>query len=79
MHVEAGFLRARRKGEAGLVADGRALPVPRSCYRNLSPDNLYIDNSGFVQLMDFRFAVKLDGAQARDYCGLATYLAPEQA
>lgn len=48
------------------------------CYRNLAPDNLFVDRDGFVQLMDFRFAVKLDGAQARDYCGLATYLAPEQ-
>eukprot|EP00308_Calcidiscus_leptoporus_P000358 CAMPEP_0119357956 /NCGR_PEP_ID=MMETSP1334-20130426/6257_1 /TAXON_ID=127549 /ORGANISM="Calcidiscus leptoporus, Strain RCC1130" /LENGTH=1049 /DNA_ID=CAMNT_0007372323 /DNA_START=84 /DNA_END=3233 /DNA_ORIENTATION=+ len=48
------------------------------CYRNLAPDNLFVDRDGFVQLMDFRFAVKLDGTQARDYCGLATYLAPEQ-
>jgi len=47
------------------------------CVRNLSPDNLYIDQFGFVQLMDLKYAVKID-VLPRDFCGLPYYLSPEQ-
>jgi serine/threonine protein kinase len=48
-------------------------------YRNLAPDNLVLDSAGYVQLMDFRNAAKIEKfAPQRDYCGVAHYLAPEQ-
>jgi len=47
-------------------------------YRGISPENIYIDVDGYAKLTDLRYAVKLDGAPPRDYCGLATYLSPEQ-
>lgn len=48
------------------------------CYRNLSPEMLLIDSHGYIQLMDMRFAVKIDGAEPRDICGIDSYLSPEQ-
>jgi len=48
------------------------------CYRNISPDNLYVDAYGFVQLCDLKYAVKMDVSPPRDYCGVAWYLSPEQ-
>lgn len=36
------------------------------CYRNLSPEMLLIDSHGYIQLMDMRFAVKIDGTEPRD-------------
>jgi len=47
-------------------------------YRNLMPENISIDMDGYVMLMDLHFAIKLDEPPARDFCGLAHYLAPEQ-
>jgi len=47
-------------------------------YRNLMPENISIDMHGYVQLMDLHFAIKLDDPPARDFCGLAHYLSPEQ-
>jgi CRP-like cAMP-binding protein/serine/threonine protein phosphatase PrpC len=47
-------------------------------YRNLMPENISIDMDGYVQLMDLPFAIKLDDPPARDFCGLAHYLSPEQ-
>ena len=47
-------------------------------YRNLMPENICIDMHGYVQLMDLHFAIKLDDPPARDFCGLAHYLSPEQ-
>ena len=47
-------------------------------YRNLMPENITIDQYGYVQLMDLHFAIKLDDPPARDFCGLAHYLSPEQ-
>jgi len=48
-------------------------------YRNLSPDNLYVSQAGVLQLMDLRYAVKIEASMPpRDYCGLPYYLSPEQ-
>mmetsp|Transcript_49196 Transcript_49196/g.81695 ORF Transcript_49196/g.81695 Transcript_49196/m.81695 type:complete len:1065 (-) Transcript_49196:122-3316(-) len=47
-------------------------------YRNLSPENISIDADGKIQLLDLRFGIKIESGAARDYCGLATYLSPEQ-
>jgi len=45
--------------------------------RNLTDDAIVIDEKGYVQLMDMRYAVKAD-SMPTDFCGYAHYLAPEQ-
>jgi len=48
-------------------------------YRHLCPDGIMVDSDGHLQLMDMRYAVKLDiDDLPRDFCGAAYYLSPEQ-
>ena len=46
-------------------------------YRNFATENLFLDEHGYVQLTDFRFATKAEPPPC-DYCGYAHALAPEQ-
>ncbi|PIN11682.1 cAMP-dependent protein kinase [Handroanthus impetiginosus] len=49
-------------------------------YRGVSPDVLVFDQTGYIQLVDFRFGKKLSGdCHERTYtiCGMADSLAPE--
>uniref|UniRef100_A0A7S2DG28 protein-serine/threonine phosphatase n=1 Tax=Haptolina brevifila TaxID=156173 RepID=A0A7S2DG28_9EUKA len=49
----------------------------RVIYRNLTPDAIVLDSTGYVQLLDMRYAAKLEPAPT-DFCGYAHYLSPEQ-
>uniref|UniRef100_A0A0E0JYH6 protein-serine/threonine phosphatase n=1 Tax=Oryza punctata TaxID=4537 RepID=A0A0E0JYH6_ORYPU len=46
-------------------------------YRGVSADILMVDRSGQLQLVDFRFAKKLQGERTYTICGIADSLAPE--
>ncbi|KAL5208603.1 hypothetical protein ABZP36_033038 [Zizania latifolia] len=46
-------------------------------YRGVSADVLMVDRSGHLQLVDFRFAKKLEGERTYTICGIADSLAPE--
>uniref|UniRef100_A0A0E0ND42 protein-serine/threonine phosphatase n=1 Tax=Oryza rufipogon TaxID=4529 RepID=A0A0E0ND42_ORYRU len=46
-------------------------------YRGVSADILMVDRSGHLQLVDFRFAKKLQGERTYTICGIADSLAPE--
>jgi serine/threonine protein kinase len=46
-------------------------------YRNITTDAVVLDSEGYVQLMDFRYAVRATPAP-NDFCGYAHYLSPEQ-
>ncbi|KAF0932343.1 hypothetical protein E2562_010290 [Oryza meyeriana var. granulata] len=46
-------------------------------YRGVSADILMVDRSGHLQLVDFRFAKKLEGERTYTICGIADSLAPE--
>ncbi|KAK9269484.1 hypothetical protein L1049_001259 [Liquidambar formosana] len=46
-------------------------------YRGVSPDVLMFDQTGHLQLVDFRFGKKLSGERTYTICGMADSLAPE--
>uniref|UniRef100_A0ACD5ZJA9 Uncharacterized protein n=1 Tax=Avena sativa TaxID=4498 RepID=A0ACD5ZJA9_AVESA len=46
-------------------------------YRGVSADILMLNRSGHLQIVDFRFAKKLEGERTYTICGIADSLAPE--
>ncbi|KAJ0090448.1 hypothetical protein Patl1_13304 [Pistacia atlantica] len=46
-------------------------------YRGVSPDVLMLDQSGHLQLVDFRFGKDLSDSRTFTICGMTDYLAPE--
>ena len=46
--------------------------------RAIAPEFIALDDQGYLQLHEFRFAKKIENARTYSVCGTAEYLAPEQ-
>eukprot|EP01040_Poterioochromonas_malhamensis_P000965 gene964-1024_t len=53
------------------------LHAKKIAYRDLKPENLVMDNSGYVKLVDFGLAKQLLSGKTWTLCGTPDYLAPE--
>ncbi|GJM90877.1 hypothetical protein PR202_ga07198 [Eleusine coracana subsp. coracana] len=72
---EVGLVQIR--GSAFVVVALEELHQKSILYRGVSADILMLDRSGHLQVVDFRFAKKLDGERTYTICGIADSLAPE--
>ena len=53
------------------------IPGDKIAYRDLKPENLVMDKDGYLKIVDFGLAKKLNGGKSWTLCGTPDYLAPE--
>jgi tRNA A-37 threonylcarbamoyl transferase component Bud32 len=68
---------AARFYAATVVYAFSSIHAKRIAYRDLKPENLVMDSTGFVKLVDFGLAKQLVSGKTWTLCGTPDYLAPE--
>jgi serine/threonine protein kinase len=68
---------AARFYAATVVYAFSTLHAKKIAYRDLKPENLVMDNNGYVKLVDFGLAKQLLSGKTWTLCGTPDYLAPE--
>jgi cGMP-dependent protein kinase len=72
-----GLTQAHTAFYSACTLDGLAyLHSRKICYRDLKPENLLIDDVGYIKIVDFGFA-KVIESKSYTLCGTPEYLAPE--
>lgn len=76
---EGGLPEAAAKFYAACVIQGLEYMHDRNvAWRDLKPENLLIDNAGYLKITDFGFAKRIGpGSKSYTLCGTPEYLAPE--
>lgn len=62
---------------ASVLLAFRDIHSKKIAYRDLKPENLVLDSNGFLKLVDFGLAKKVDSGKTWTLCGTPDYLAPE--
>ena len=62
---------------ASVLLAFRDIHSKKIAYRDLKPENLVMDTNGFLKLVDFGLAKKVDSGKTWTLCGTPDYLAPE--
>jgi serine/threonine protein kinase len=62
---------------ASVLLAFRDIHSKKIAYRDLKPENLVMDSNGFLKLVDFGLAKKVDSGKTWTLCGTPDYLAPE--
>lgn len=62
---------------AAVVYAFATLHAKKIAYRDLKPENLVMDNNGYIKLVDFGLAKQLLSGKTWTLCGTPDYLAPE--
>jgi len=62
---------------ASVLSAFSCLHAKRIAYRDLKPENLVMDDRGYIKLVDFGLAKILTGGKTWTLCGTPDYLAPE--
>lgn len=66
-----------RHYSASVLLAFRHLHSKKIAYRDLKPENLVLDKNGFLKLVDFGLAKKIESGKTWTLCGTPDYLAPE--
>lgn len=75
---ESGIPEENAKFYGALIADTlRYMHRQKICYRDLKPENVMIDETGYPVLVDFGFAKHIPDGQTFTFCGTPNYTCPE--
>jgi serine/threonine protein kinase len=61
---------------ASVLLAFRDIHSKKIAYRDLKPENLVMDTNGYLKLVDFGLAKKIDSGKTWTLCGTPDYLAP---
>lgn len=62
---------------ASVLLAFRDIHSRKIAYRDLKPENIVLDSNGYLKLVDFGLAKKIDSGKTWTLCGTPDYLAPE--
>jgi cGMP-dependent protein kinase len=62
---------------ASVLLAFRDMHSRKIAYRDLKPENIVLDSNGYLKLVDFGLAKKIDSGKTWTLCGTPDYLAPE--
>ena len=75
---ESGFEESQAKFYGVIIADTlRHIHRQKICYRDMKPENVMIDETGYPIIVDFGFAKEIPDGRTFTFCGTPQYTCPE--